>query len=98
MSKFIPSKGDLFYVQFKPWDRPVGGFLSDTVEVVKVQDRSYRGDVFTCKGRDDHAVVGERDAPYASIVTFVHDEVDYFPVGPEIIEALGLKVSEEQQP
>ncbi|MDR7094130.1 hypothetical protein [Hydrogenophaga laconesensis] len=97
MSKFIPAKGDFFYVEFKPWNRTVGGFLSDTVEIVKEQDRSYRGDVFTCAGRDDHALVGTRKASYASTVTFVHDEVTYYPVGPEVIEALGLS-SEEPQP
>lgn len=90
MSKFIPSKGDFFFVEFKPWDRTVGGFLSDTVEVVKEVDRSYRGEVFTCKGRDDHALVGECKLSYARVVTFVHDEVNYYPVGPEIVEALGL--------
>lgn len=94
MSKFMPTKGDFFFVEFKPWDRAVGGLFSGTVEVVKQQDRSYRGEVFTCLGRDDHALVGERKSSFCPIVTFVHDEVNYYPVGPEIIEALGLKTGE----
>lgn len=98
MSKFIPAKGDLFYVEFKPWERTVGGLFSDTAEVVKVQDRSYRGDVFTCAGRDDHALVGTRNAAYANVVTFVHHEVTYHPVGPEVAVALGLNCNEGDRP
>jgi hypothetical protein len=98
MSNFRPCKGDFFYVEFKPRERIVGGFLSDTVQVVKDQDRSYRDDVFVCLGRDDRGLVGQLDSGFASVVTFIHDEVNYFPVGPEVSEALGLaeKFAKEQ--
>ena len=99
MSAYIPSKGDFFYVQFKPWDRPIGGFLSDTVEVVKQQDRSYMGDVFICVGRDDHALVGTSDRSYTKNLTFVHSDVTYYPVGPEVLQALGLvDATKEREP
>ena len=91
-SKFIPSKGDFFYITFKPQTRVISaGLFSDVAEkVIQQQDRSHSGKVFECIGRDDHALIGIKPSGDGYKYTFVLSEVMFFPVGPEVIQALGI--------
>lgn len=98
MSAFTPCKGDLFYIRLKPTKRVIGdsmfgGGLAEA-RVIDQQDNSYSDEVFECTGRDDYAVIGKTrhgsayrgDKP----VTFVQARCVFAPVGPEVVEALGI--------
>ena len=91
-SKFIPSKGDFFYITFKLRTRVFSvGFFGDVAEkVIEQQDRSHSGSVFECIGRDDHALIAIKTGGDGYKYTFVLSEVTFFPVGPEVIRALGI--------
>lgn len=96
MSSFVPSKGDFFYVSCKPRKRIIGGGIFDVgviEKVVETQDRSYSGYVFQCMGRDDHALAAERRPKGSGCMdnyTFVIAQYHFAPVGPEMMQALGL--------
>ena len=93
---FTPDAGSFFYVEVKPYDAVVGGGPFGQTTVVKIQDRSYLDDVFLCTGRDDRAVVGKclttawLDKPF----TFHNRSFTFYPVGPDVVKALGLSSEE----
>lgn len=92
---FKPNKGDRFYVSFKPIGRVINdmGFFAEAT-VVKHVDRSYCNEVFECIGCDDTLIVGKlltRDGLTADRpIRLRISECTFAPVGPEVIEALGL--------
>lgn len=100
MSNFVPAKGDYFYTSCKPRKRIIGGGIFDVgvaEKVVETQDHSYSGYVFQCMGRDDHALAAERrpkGAGFMDNYTFVIAQYNFAPVGPEMMQALGLSTPE----
>lgn len=93
---FIPSKGDFFYVTYKPRLRIIGGDMFGNVaeKVVEQTDGSYSGEVFTCIGRDNHALVATKKGGPSPSYTFVLSKVTFTPVGPEVLQALCLIAKE----
>lgn len=100
MSKFVPSKGDYFYVSCKPRKKVIGGGVFDigvAEKVVEIEDRSYSGYVFQCMGRDDYALAAERRPEGVGVIdrcAFVIAHYNFAPVGPEMLQALGLSTPE----
>lgn len=94
-TKFKPNKGDRFYVSFKPMERVINdfGFLAEAT-VVKQVDRSYCDDIFECLGSDDVLIVGQHlirtGLAAETPLRFRISDCTFDPVGPEVIEALGL--------
>lgn len=94
MSQFTPRAGNHFYVKFKPFERIVCTGLMDE-KVVMVQDNSYRDYVFECIATDDTHVVAKRVwncfGHASSAQLFVKDQVTFMPVGPDVLDALGIE-------
>lgn len=93
MSNFIPTPGTYFYMQVKPWDRVVEGFMSGEVTVVKQHDRSYQDQIFFCTARDDTHIVSQRvfggyNPNNESRLDKIEERI-FQPVGPDVIQALG---------
>lgn len=101
-NNFVPSAGDFFYTKKRPYRRVVGGmdFLSGTItqeRVVEQEDNSYRDEVWKCLGRDDRAVVTEYRRSgilNGHRLILQREQYEFFPVGPEVLRALGLVASE----
>jgi hypothetical protein len=90
---FTPDAGSFFYVEVLPYDRVIGGGLfGGEATVIKQRDRSYGTDVFLCTARDDRMVVGKCATPSYSDGPrlFLRRECAFFPVGPDVVNALGL--------
>jgi len=98
MSTFIPKKGDLFYYQTK-------SFVEDETEIVLLRQvkrlqkiTHYYGSptVNRCLAVDDHIVLYEivanpnNEEVVGEKRTSVKHKQIYYPVGPEVREALGL--------
>lgn len=92
MASWIPSKGDLFYVECKPVEETVEGPGGVTVTLRK-QDRMYRGLVFRAIEQDEYALIAKNTQGYAKDVTytFVKKDVTFMPVGPNVARALGIE-------
>ena len=92
---FTPNKGDRFHVTFKPRERVIndlaGGMFTEA-KVVKSQDRSYCDDIFECAGCDETVVVGKflTRGPSGDIRVFRFTDCTFTPVGPDVVESLGL--------
>lgn len=91
-TEFIPDPGTYFYMQVRPWDRVIeGGFMSETT-VVKMQDRSFRDQIFYCVARDATHLVSHR--VYNGFSTETDRRLDmianriFAPVGPDVLAAL----------
>jgi hypothetical protein len=95
---FIPDTGSFFYVEAQPYDVVVSGGLFGQTTVIKQQDRSYLEDVFLCTGRDDRTAVGKclTSAWLDKPVVFHRKSFTFFPVGPDVVKALGLSSQEQQ--
>lgn len=94
---FIPSKGDYFYCAVTP--RRISTIVRKPFEESTVVDRvitdnSHKSCVFECLGRDDHAVVAVRvhGGGYCGDrkELFQNYDYTYTPVGPEVVQALGI--------
>lgn len=97
MSAFVPSKGQHFYATLKPIVSDLLG-ANGVVTKARFEDRSFRGDVLRCIGRDDHAIAAVRTRaqwPLDGLLMFVRSETVFEPVGPEILAALGLSEVDE---
>ena len=97
MSAYIPKKGMHFYVFCKPRQRVIQGNAFEAESVITQTDGSYRGDVFQCVGIDSCYVAGiVAHGGYGSTAAklFSIADVKFEPVGPEIMAALGIEVSE----
>jgi hypothetical protein len=98
---FTPDKGTHFYVSRVPYERVIGDSLFGGIDtkprVIQQQDNSYRDEVMLCVGRDSHAVLAERVHPgYGNGKPLVLPVAmwNFYPVGPEVLSALGLSAPE----
>jgi len=96
MSRFLPNKGLFFYVFIKPRDRLVEN--NDTAVVIRQADGSYRGQVFKCIATDSSYVVGTPvyggyDSHTGKTYMFACCDVNFFPVGPDVLAALDISSS-----
>jgi hypothetical protein len=99
MSAFTPDPGTLFYVSPR-WFLGGGDFFGgDVKERTRAKDRSYNDKVLRCVAFDERLVVGEivYGSSYGdSKRVFLREEYEMFPVGPEVMQALGLTPEPEQ--
>ena len=91
---WLPSKGELFYIRFLPKTRIIEDGCG-VATAVKMEDGSYRGNIFRMVASDDRMIVavtvyGEdwRGGDHL----FLRTETEALPVGPEIVAALGLSL------
>ena len=98
MSHYTPVKGQCFYVRFNPKERVLMGDFGSADKVIKVQDGSYKNNIFRCLATDETHVVAE--VVYGSSFSkenylFVREDVTFSPVGPDVMAALGIEYSEQ---
>ena len=97
---YVPNPNDLFYVQFKPYQKAVNERFGDT-KVIWQRDNSYDTDVFKCVAVDDTMIVAIKltgyqfsDKPHV----FRRNKIDISPVSPDILKAIGLiEISEPKE-
>lgn len=98
MSQFTPSAGQCFYVKFNPREKVVYGDMGSGDKVIKVQDGSYKDNIFRCIAKDNTHVVATRIyggyTPKDNYL-FVREDVTFNPVGPEVMKALAIEFSEQ---
>lgn len=98
MSQYTPQAGHLFYVKFNPRERILAGDFGAADRVVKVNDGSYRDQIFRCMAHDETHVVAIREYggfSNGSTYLFVREDVTFNPVGPDVVKALGLNVESQ---
>lgn len=88
---FVPSKGDLFYVSFKPFKQVLSNAFGDT-KVVEQVDNSYDTDVFMCVAADATMAIGKNLTGFAASngISFRISKTVFSPVGPDVARVLDL--------
>lgn len=94
MSKYVPIRNDFFYVSIPARSKDVEQ-MDGTVTTIVTEDRSYREDIFQAISFDDTHMLAKRvyggwmnDKPHL----FRKSDYVFSPVGPFILDSLGLKV------
>lgn len=95
MSHFIPTKGLLFYVFYRPRERVLAGEMFGPDKVIMQADGSYRGQVFECIATDDTYIVGKNiyggyRSGDSSPTMFARCDVNFEPVGPDVLAVLEI--------
>lgn len=96
---YVPSRYDLFYAPMVKVDRvPIHPFTGETRSI---RNEAYDTVVLQCKGVDDRAVLAQVVWPTQNqreLVVLLRENHKFFPVGPEIVEALGRPLEPEPVP
>ena len=94
MSRFVPTKGLLFYVFCRPRERVLAGKMFGPDKVIMQEDVSYRGQVFECVATDDSYIVGKRlyggYSEQEKPTMFARCDVDFAPVGLDVLAVLEI--------